>query len=323
MADKSTKRKKKRDSASPGPSKLQRKVAVQIAQHIRDTPLRRGDHLTEVALAETLGVSRTPVRPAMEYLASLDIVASNGPRRGFTVKGSAASFARLVRDGVQSEDEALYVKMAQDFGAERLADQFSEADLMKRYGVGRGLLLRVLQRMARERVIVRNQGYRWRFSPRLRSQEAQDESYRFRLIVEPAGLLEPTFVLDRAWAARSRRDHEEVLATRPDRVSMIRFFEVNADFHESLAACSGNQFLHQAVQVQNQLRRFLSYNWSDPLERIAASCREHMAILTALENDKSRTAEGLMRRHLTLASRLDLDGSDTAEKPGLNRDSVD
>jgi DNA-binding GntR family transcriptional regulator len=277
---------------------------MQIAEYIRDSALRRGDHLTEFTLAEALGVSRTPVRPAMEYLASLDIVEPNGPRRGFTVKGSAAGFARLERDGVKSDDEALYVKLAEDFGASRLADQFSEADLMKRYGVSRGLLLRVLQRLAHEQVIVRNQGYRWRFSPRLRSIEAHDESYRFRLVVEPAGLLEPTFVFDRAWAARCRREHEAILATRPERVSIVRFFEINADFHESLAACSGNQFLHQAVQVQNQLRKFLSYNWSYGLDRIAASCQEHMAILNALENDKRDVAATLMRRHLKSASRL-------------------
>jgi DNA-binding GntR family transcriptional regulator len=117
-------------------------------------------------------------------------------------------------------------------------------------------------------------------------------------------LLEPDFVLDRLWAARSRREHEAIMATRPDRVSMIRFFEINADFHETLAACSGNQFFHHTVQFQNKLRRFLAYSWTYGHERIMVSCREHLEILTAVEKDQREWAASLMKRHLQLAAEV-------------------
>jgi DNA-binding GntR family transcriptional regulator len=286
----------------PEPSKLQRKLAVQIAEFIRDNGLIDGGQLTELGLAEALNVSRTPVRAALEYLGGLGIVAANGQRRGYKVIATPKALAEVASDSGDDEDEALYLRIAGDYVNSRLPEQFSEADMMRQYGVGRGMLLRVLQRMARERVIERNPGYGWRFAPLLRSMESHDGSYRFRMVVEPAGILEPSFELDAAWAARTRKAHEGVLATPAGKLSMVRFFEVNADFHAGLAACSGNPFFHEAMLQQNQLRRFLSYAWELD-ERIAESCHEHMAILTALEAGEREWAATLMRRHLDLAQR--------------------
>jgi DNA-binding GntR family transcriptional regulator len=289
--------------AGPSPSKLQQQLAARILTHIRDTNLEKGDHLTELGLAHTLQVSRTPVRAALDYLATMNVVAPNGPRRGFHVRAAASVVAKLAAEPVQSDEEAIYVRVAEDYVRQALPEQFSEADMMRQYGISRGLLIRVLQRMAREGVIERNAGYGWRFAPLLRTSGKSDkESYRFRQVVEPAALLEPGFTLDRAWSKRCRRDHEEILATRPERVSMIRFFDINADFHETLAACSGNHFFHQAARSQNQLRRFLTYSRAYPLDRIAASCEAHLAILTAVENSDQELAATLMSLHLKLAA---------------------
>jgi DNA-binding GntR family transcriptional regulator len=293
------------DAARPEPSKLQRKLVSQIAGYIRDNELGPGDHLTELALAEALNVSRTPVRAALEHLTAQGVVAPAGPRRGFQVTASSEALAELAQETVQSdEEEELYMRVAADYVGNRLPEQFSEADMQRQYGVSRGVLLRVLQRMSGERVIERNPGYGWRFAPLLRSMESHDESYRFRMVVEPAALLEPTFSLDAARAARSRRNHEAILLTPPAKLSIVNFFEVNAEFHEFLATCSGNNFFLQAVQQQNQLRRFLSYSWTYGADRVAASCHEHLEILTALEADDREWAASLMRHHLDLAGRL-------------------
>jgi len=287
------------------PSKLQRKLAVQIAEFIRDNELGEDAHLTELGLAEALKVSRTPVRRALEHLTELNVVAPMGPRRGFRVTASPEALASLTTEaGRSDEEEELYIRIAGDYVASRLPEQFSEADVMRQYGVSRGLLLRVLQRMTRERVIERNLGYGWRFAPLLRSMESHDESYRFRIVLEPAAILEPAFTLDLAWAGRTRRAHEEILKAPLANLSMIKFFEINAEFHEGLAACSGNHFFHEAVQLQNQLRRFLSYSWTYGQDRIADSCHEHMEILAAVEAGDREWAATLMRRHLDLASRL-------------------
>lgn len=293
------------ETSRPEPSKLQRKLVSQIADYIRDNNLGQGDHLTELGLAEALNVSRTPVRAALEHLTAQGVVAPAGPRRGFQVTASPESLADLAQETVQSdEEEELYMRVAADYVANRLPEQFSEADMQRQYGVSRGVLLRVLQRMSGEHVIERNPGYGWRFAPLLRSMESHDESYRFRMVVEPAALLEPSFEVDAARAAKCRRDHEAILLTPPAKLSIVNFFEINAEFHEFLAACSGNHFFLQAVQQQNQLRRFLSYSWTYGTDRVAASCHEHLEILTALEAGDREWAAALLRRHLELAGRL-------------------
>lgn len=294
-----------KDDARGERGKLSRKVAAQILEYIRDQGLHDGGHLTESGLADSLNVSRTPVRSALEQLSGLEVVAPAGPRRGYHVTASAERVRALTQAPIASdEEEELYVAVAQDFLNHRLEENFSEADMLRHYPVGRSTLLRVLQRMASDRVIERNPGYGWRFAPLLRSVESHDESYRFRLVIEPAALEQPGFALDRRWAARSRREHEQTLATPPGRLSMVRFFAMNADFHETLALCSGNSFFHQAVQQQNQIRRFQNYSWTYGNDRIAACCREHLEILDALEAGDQAWAATLMRRHLDLASRL-------------------
>lgn len=296
----------KRASRKPNdtPSKLQRQLAHRILNYIRDRGLGKGDHLTELALAQALAVSRTPIHGALEYLTSLDVVAANGPRLGFQVRAPAGVIAKLAADSVQSDEESMYLRIAEDYVRKGLAAEFSEADLMRQYGISRGLLLRVLQRMTREGVIERKPGHGWRFAPLLLiAGKGDEQSYRFRLAIEPAALLEPGFTLDRAWAKRCRREHEAILATRPERVSMIRFFEINADFHETLAACSGNSFFHQAARAQNQLRRFLTYSRVYALDRIAASCEAHLSILSAVESGDQELASVLMRLHLQVAAK--------------------
>ena len=284
-------------------SKLQRQLAGQITRHIRSQALAPGTQLTELGLAQVLKVSRTPVRAALELLASAGVVEVS-QRRGFMV---AADVRREVETQIGEEDsgdeEALYLHIASDFMTDQLAEQFSEADMMRRYDVGRGLLARVLRRMALDLVIERNQGHGWHFAPMFKSLDAETESYRFRLLLEPMAILEPGYRLDQQRADASRRAHETILAASTDQLSHFHFFEVNAEFHELVAAGSGNSFVVQAVQQQNRLRRLLNVQWSYADLRIVESCSEHMALLGALEAGELEWAAQLMRRHLELASR--------------------
>lgn len=285
--------------------KLSHKAAALILDYLHTRRVAEGEHITESGLAEALNVSRTPVRTALEQLAEINVIAQAGPRRGYRVTATPEQIETLAQQpAAADEEEELYLAIAQDFIHGGIAEQFTEADMLRHYGVGRGLLARVLQRMASDRVVERNPGYGWRFDPLLKSAEAHDESYRFRMIIEPAAIEEPGFTLDRAWLARARAEHETTLATPPGRLSMVRFFEMNADFHETLAASSGNIFFHRAMQQQNQIRRFQNYSWTYGDERIAACCGEHLAILDALEQGDNSWAATLMRRHLELASRL-------------------
>lgn len=304
------------------PSNLQRQLANQILRYIRNNNLAPGTPLPEIKLAEEFKVSRTPVRAALERLASQGAVDSSS-RRGYAVAQSAAELAAAVpAEADASDDDSLYMRITTDYMDDRLDVQFKEADLLRRYDVGHGLLNRVLQRMATDRVIERNPGHGWSFAPVFKSDDADTGSYRFRLIIEPAGLLEPGYTLDRARAKQVRRNHEAILALRRSKLSRVRlfdFFAMNAEFHELLAAGSGNSFLLQAVQQQNRLRQLLIYKWPYPLERMVESCVEHMELLTAVESGELALASKLMREHLEAAAEVLSEPEKTRPKPAAKK----
>lgn len=286
------------------PSRLQADLAASIAALVRERRLAPGTRLNELRLARAFRVSRTPVRAALRLLASRGILEAR-PNQGFflAVPGDAIDRSALPPSGGREADR-LYLAIARDRLAGLLPDDFSEADLIRRYGVSRPLLVRVLGQMAEVGLVARDPGRGWSFLPAIETESAQQESYRFRMLVEPAALLEPGFVLDREWAERMRARHQRFIEEPWEDTASIPFFEMNAEFHERLAASSGNRYLHMAVQQQNRLRRFLNYDWLYGAERVVVSCREHLEILDRLEEGDRELAALLMRRHLERASRL-------------------
>jgi DNA-binding GntR family transcriptional regulator len=226
------------------------------------------------------------------------------PRRGYMLKRPVRDRDLEPYSTLESSDDQLVERMAADRFAGRLPDQVSEADLMRRYGIARGALMRVLTHMAHDGVLERCDGHGWRFLPTLDSPQLHDESYRFRLLIEPACVLEPTFHLDSARAQRLRAQHQELLSGGLKQVSSVKFFDLNAEFHEFVAFCSGNRYLHHAIVQQNGLRRFFSYHWTYGAERMRDSCNEHIAILDQLLAGDEEQAAALLRLHLLGASRL-------------------
>jgi DNA-binding GntR family transcriptional regulator len=270
--------------------------------HARERGYGPGAWLSENALAQTFGVSRTPVRGALAVLSKrglLNVV----PRRGYVLK-------RAVRDqdlepyaDLASEDDKLVQRMAADRFSGTLPDNVTETDLMRRYGVARGALARVLNGLVQDNVIERRSGHGWRFLPAFDATQLHEDSYRFRLLIEPACVLEPTFRLDKARAQRLRQIHVDLLSDGLEKLSSIQFFELNAEFHEFVAGCSRNRFLEQAVIHQNRLRRFFSYIAVFAPERMRVSCSEHVAILDRLIAGEREHAATLLWRHLLGSSR--------------------
>ena len=263
--------------------------------------------MSENELARTFGVSRTPVRGALAVLSNrglLNVV----PRRGYILE-------RAVRDqdlepyaDFSSADDKLVQRLAADRYAGILPDNISETDLMRRYGVARGALARVLSGLAQDNVIQRRSGHGWRFVPALDATQLHEDSYRFRLQIEPACVLEPTFRLDEARAQRLRQLHVALLADGLEQLNSSQFFELNAEFHEFLAGCSRNRFLEQAVIHHNRLRRFFLPIPAPVHMRVY--CSEHVAILDRLLAGEREHAATLLWRHLLGSSR---------EKPRLQR----
>lgn len=281
-------------------SRLQREAAGRIRELLLQRESPAGTHLPEVELSRELGISRTPVRAALALLADERLLEFH-PGRGFFLRRPLRESDRDPRAGADEDAEQLAVAVARDRLRGSLADEMSEADLMRRYGVTRAVLIRVLRQLSEAGMVERRRGHGWSFLPALSDDRGLRDSYRFRMVIEPAALLEPAFRPDPAWLRSIRARHERLLAPGKDRFSAVQFFEMNAEFHEGLARASGNAFLHKAVVQQNKIRRFVNYDWTYGPDRVEVSVREHLAILDAIEAGSFEWAAALLRRHIETA----------------------
>jgi DNA-binding GntR family transcriptional regulator len=255
-----------------------------------------GTPVTEAALATRLSVSRTPLRAALRLLEQAGITARCG--RAMVV----ADLARdLPEDTARDPAETLAAEIVRAHAEGALQGPLREADLMRQLDQPRGVVSRALGRLEKLGVVARNPAQGWHFAPGLTSVEDRAAAQRFRLVLEPASLLEPGYRLDPGFARTMRAGHEAVLA-RPWRDQhAVGFFEMNAAFHAGLAAGSGNRFFVDAVEAQNRLRALRNTDWRFGAERAHASCREHLRVLDALESGNPPRAAALLVEHLVSA----------------------
>lgn len=291
------------EALAEGISSLQVELARQILKRISDENWPIDSHVPEQTLARHLGVSRSPVRAALNLLMKQGILKSEAGR-GFRLARvvDAAALERLIPP---SPEEAIYAGLIADRASNRIPQEVSETEMMPRYGASRGLIRKVFMRLAAEGIALRQRGHGWRFADSLDSEEVMLESYRFRMTVEAGALAEPDYHLDPARMAKLRAAHEAILQEGRRNISGKEWFAINSEFHETVAGGAQNRFFLQAVRQQNSLRRMQEFEGFSSLTdaRIMQSCREHLGILDAIERGDREWAAALLRRHLELAVR--------------------
>jgi DNA-binding GntR family transcriptional regulator len=278
-------------------NELHRSLADRIVRHIRTSAMAEGEHLTEASLQDILGTSRQPIRSALGILAEQGIL-TKVPNKGFFLCDPGLAQADATLPGDETSDEAIYLKIADERLSKRLTDRVSENDLMRRYGISRLALRRVLTRISGEGWIERNEGRGWTFAALIDSVEAYRECYELRQVIETHGLRSPGFRLDRAVLADLRRRQTIVAEGGWQKLSQMELFETNSEFHEGLAELSGNRFLLSSVQKLNQLRRLVEYRQTLNTDQVRGQNAEHMGILDALDASDTALAADLMFAHL-------------------------
>ena len=285
--------------AAHTPSEVQLKMARTIVDYLCRNKMNVGNHVTEQELVEAFHISRSPVRAAMAYLAEKGVFEQR-PNRGFFVKLDGAALRRLSLEMPTTDEENLLGAIALDWFAGRAPQSFSEAEFCRRYGLGRSVATRVLFKLSEDGIISRNRGHGWRFESSLHTKATRDESYTFRLVIEPAAIRSPSFDLDRGMAELCRRHHEIVLDPAPEDTSLATLSDIDVEFHRMIGVSSRNRFFLAAIERQNSLRRITAYaNWNKA--QMIGSCVGHMEILAALERDERDEAAELMRHHLVSA----------------------
>ncbi|HEX7303251.1 GntR family transcriptional regulator [Lentzea sp.] len=283
------------------PTQLTRQVAARIVDYIRSEQVSVGTRLAERTLAEHLRVSRSPVRNALRLLADSGAVAE-AERGGYTVVDTDPDLVTETEEGV---DETVYLAIAGDRLDGDLPDRITESALARRYSLTPAQLNRVLRRASSEGWIERLPGYGWEFRPTLTSPQSYADSYRFRLTIEPAAILEPTFVLDRAAVEHVREQQQRLADGAIHELDNVALFNINHVFHETITECSRNEFFIEALRRVDHLRRLVEYRRSLPRSSGVVRCREHVEIADLLLADRRAEAAERMREHL---------GTVTAEK---------
>ena len=277
---------------------LQTRVARDVVSLVRRENRIAGDHLVESTLARQIGTSRSPVNAALRFLTQSGVLAHD-LNRGYFLLRDARDLEDLAHRFSVLPDDPLYLRIAEDRLAKALPDEVGEIDLMRRYGISRSVLRKVLARIQKEGWIEKSVGHGWLFLPMIDSNAAYEENYLFRILLEPAALSCERFRVDREALVGQRRQQELIADGGYERMTAIELFEANSGFHEVLASWSGNRFILQSLRRANQLRRLVEY-------RHAASGREarrvqiveHLEILDAIESGNMTKAATLMRQHL-------------------------
>ena len=252
----------------------------QIVELVRAEELPVGAHLPAQWLADRLRVSRSPVNEALELLKSQGIVRRE-PNRGYFLASAAPSPELMAQDGGTSE-EATYFRIAEDRLRGELPDQFTEAMLRRRYGLTPAQLQAVLSRISDEGWARKKPGYGWEFSTMLTTPESLLQSYRLRLAIEPAALLEPGYRIDRQVIARCRAAELHLLQGGIETDTADQLHDRGVRFHESLVEGSGNPFFIDTMRRVNRVRRLLSYRSMRDRSRYQEHCDQHLMLLDLL-----------------------------------------
>jgi DNA-binding GntR family transcriptional regulator len=272
-------------------------LAAKLLGEIRELRLAAGTHLRAQDLATRLGVSRFPVGQALQLLAGKGVL-RHEPNRGYFVGESEPPSADVL--GLASTDsrDAIYFRIAEDRLGGALPDQVTEAELRERYGLTRAELTAVLTRISSEGWAERRAGYGWTFLPVLNTPESLEQSYRLRLVLEPAALLEPGYDLPPEQIALCRHAEERLLAGAIETDSADALHERGVRFHETIVGASGNPFFLDTIRRLNRVRRLLSYRSMLDRKRYRAQCEEHLAILDSLARRDQDEAAQRLRAHL-------------------------
>jgi DNA-binding GntR family transcriptional regulator len=282
-------------------------TATRILEFLHSEALPIGSHLPAQMLADRLRVSRSPVNQALVLLHEKGLLRREPNRGYFVAKVVDQSLAgNTPALGLQPPDAVTraYFRIAEDRLQGHLPDEFAEQWLKARYALTSAQLNAVLSRIAQEGWAERKPGYGWAFSAMLTTPDSLLQSYRLRLALEPAALLEPGYRLAPSVLERCRSAEHQLLDGGIEHATPDQLHTRGVRFHEALVEASGNAFFIDAIKRVNRVRRLLSYRSMQDRERYAEHCRQHLQILDLLAQGRQQDAARALRAHLahTLAA---------------------
>lgn len=285
------------------PMRTEQSIASQILDLINTERMPVGSHLPAQLLADRLRVSRSPINEALAALAEKGILKRQVNRGYFVAKEVKASAKNLAETlGIDEEKDVVsevYFRIADDRLRGLLPAEFKEIELKQRYSLTPAQLNSVLARISSEGWVEKRPGYGWSFSSMLTTSDSLLQSYRLRLALEPAALLEPGYRLLPEVIERCRAAEMHLLQGGIETDSADALHDRGVLFHESLVAGSGNPFFINTIQRVNRVRRLLSYRSMQERSRYKEHCKQHLHLLDLLERERNEEASEAMKAHLS------------------------
>jgi DNA-binding GntR family transcriptional regulator len=276
-------------------------IPTQIVQLIQNQGWEVGAHLPAQMLADRLRVSRQPVGEALALLHEKGFLTRERNRGYFVAKPFTEPLSEVVRAlGLEESDVVnnVYFRIADDLLQRKLPQEVSEQLLKARYGLTAAQLAAVLSRIAQEGWVERKPGYGWVFSSMLSTPDSLLQSYRLRLAIEPAALLEPGYKLPPEVFEQCRAAELQLLNGGIETASASALHDRGVRYHECLVEASGNPFFIDTIKRVNRVRRLLSYRSMENRERYEEHCKQHLHVLDLLKAERNEEASQFLREHL-------------------------
>jgi DNA-binding GntR family transcriptional regulator len=276
-------------------------IVAQVLDFIVQERMPLGSHLTAQALADRLRVSRSPVNEALSMLHEKGIL-SRERNRGYFLATTVSEISENHAEklGLTEPDPVteIYFRLADELLRGVLPYTCTEAVLKARYRLAPAQLHALLARISNEGWAARKPGYGWEFSSMLTTPDSLLQSYRLRLALEPAALLEPTFRIDARTIERCRAAENHLLDGGIETDTADQLHERGVRFHESLVEASGNPFFIDTIKRVNRVRRLLSYRSMRDRTRYREHCEQHLLILDLLGAQRNEEASAALHEHL-------------------------
>lgn len=284
-------------------SPLQIEVVRKLIPIVRGGKWPVGGKISDAALAREFGISRTPIRQVLQFLAEKGVVTQT-ENRGFVLVRVPSADDRLEAIVPPSEMDFLYRQIMHARANGLIGSEASETELLEHFGTSRGVVRRTLMRLSAEGLAERRDGHGWRFAECLDNRQAVNESYAFRAIIECGAVMEDTFRVDMEMLLALESEQTALLNAPLASIEGSAWFEANARFHETVVSWANNRFLEQAIRRQNSLRRMTEYAEFAELSEagVRKAARDHLAILEAIKSDDRKLASAILFRHLSRSS---------------------
>jgi DNA-binding GntR family transcriptional regulator len=288
-------------------------VETKLGSAIRSGLLRAGTVLYEAAVADLFGVSRPPVKRALQMLEEANLIHRLN-RRGYIVGPSGTSLQPirtnlhrlslnimepLGNGALRASWQRIYEAVEEEilscspFGT----FQISEAILCDHYNVSRTVIRDVLNRIHGRGLIEKDRWSHWIAGPL--SARRLDEHFAMRKILEPAaliaasGTLTPEFIMQR----RDRLDSSS------QDLSESELDRLERDLHWDCVLAIKNRRLIDAIE-QNHLSFFINRQFAAKICPIRAEPlrAEHRLVFECLLLKTPVAAAAALEKHIVAAA---------------------